>query len=443
MNTTTHSKRAQVNLRDSFWFLPTIYGLFSLVAVALVTWADNALLPLISKTIPNIFLTNQDIAKSLYSALITAILTMTTISFSTIMVVLTTYTTQFSPRTLQNFMKSRVTQHVLGVYSFGFIFTLLNLILLTEDKKQALASPFFTVVVSIVVLAFFILFIHHSARFVQVNNLIGEIRKSTSTIIDKTFTKKSHLDAGNWDEAEMEHMKKAKPGYMFATKSGYIQHIQVKELVNWAKRNNLLLDTHFYIGDYVQKGMPMFTYWTQEDDIECDEQECQEFLLIGNERTDLQDIEFSIQKLVEIAVKAISPGINDPHTAVNCINRIGSILAELGDKYDDIRYYADDDEQLRLIMEPNQFRDYLYASFYQIRIYGKHDISVMNAVLDALYRIAVVNKEPVKRDVWYFSKYMRSAIDEEGMAELDYKYYNKLLEKLAAACNQYMESERP
>lgn len=443
MNTTSNSKKAKVNIRDSFWFLPTIYGIISFFAVAIVTFADQALLPMISKAIPHLFLTNQDIAKSLYSALITAILTMTTISFSTIMVVLTTYTTQFSPRTLQNFMQSRVTQHVLGVYSFGFIFTLLNLILLTEDKKQALASPFFTVVVSIVCLAFFILFIHHSARFVQVNNLIGEIRKSTSAIIDKTFSKKSHLDASEWNETDISQLKGGKGQYVFASRSGYIQHVQVKELVHWAKENYLMLEAHFFIGDYVQKGMPLFTYWGQKGEVDCDTSQCNDFLLIGNERTDLQDIEFSIQKLVEIAVKAISPGINDPHTAVNCINRIGSILAELGDQYKEIRYYADDDEHLRLIMEPTHYSDYLYKSFYQIRIYGKHDISVMNAVLDALYRVAVVNKKPVKKEVWKFAEYMRSAIDEDALAELDYYYYKQLVDKLAIACDQYIESERP
>lgn len=103
---TPNSTRMRVNVRDSFWFLPMIYGIFSIISVILMTIADFYLLPLIQDFVPNIVLTNQDIASSLYSALITAILTMTTISFSTIMVVLTTYTTQFSPRTLQDFMKT-------------------------------------------------------------------------------------------------------------------------------------------------------------------------------------------------------------------------------------------------------------------------------------------------------------------------------------------------
>ncbi|MBM7554354.1 DUF2254 domain-containing protein [Thalassobacillus pellis] len=437
MNASAHSQKAKVNIRDSFWFLPTIYSLISIIAVTVVTVADYTLLPMIEKAIPDIFLTNQDIAKTLYGALITAILTMTTISFSTIMVVLTTYTTQFSPRTLQNFMKSRVTQHVLGVYSFGFIFALLNLILLTEDKKKALASPFFTVIVSIVCLAFFILFIHHSSRFVQVNNLIGEIRKNASDTIRQNFTKKQYIHARDWEKDDIEALTMGEVKYIYAEKSGYVQNINISGLVDWTKANDLLLEAQFFIGDYVQKGMPLFKYWPQADKTaELSPEESHPFLLVGNERTDLQDIEFSIQKLVEIAVKAISPSINDPHTAVNCINRIGSLLAELGSKYEVIRYYGDEEENLRLIMEPKHYQEYLYKSFYQIRIYGKHDISVMNGVLDALHRISAVNDKSVKEDVWKFGKYMMNAIDEDEMDELDYNYYKQIVEKLAAACHK-------
>lgn len=174
-----------LQVRDSFWFLPVIYSICSFVAVGVTTAIDVWLIAKIADSIPNVLLTNKGIAKSLYSSLITAILTMTTISFSTIMVVLTTYSSQFSPRTLQDFMRSKVTQHVLGVFSFGFVYVLMNLWLLGESKEKALLSPLFTVIVAIICLAFFILFIHHSSRWVQVNFLIGTIRNEASKVIKK------------------------------------------------------------------------------------------------------------------------------------------------------------------------------------------------------------------------------------------------------------------
>ncbi|WJE16902.1 DUF2254 domain-containing protein [Halobacillus sp. ACCC02827] len=432
MQKTPNSTRMRVNVRDSFWFLPMIYGIFSIISVILMTIADFYLLPLIQDFVPNIVLTNQDIASSLYSALITAILTMTTISFSTIMVVLTTYTTQFSPRTLQDFMKNRFTQHVLGVYSFGFIFALLNLLLLTEDKKKLMASPFFTVVVSIFCLAFFILFIHHSSRFVQVNNLISEIRDRTSGLIRKTYQDKSYKQSGEWSEDALHSIRAGEPFFINSKVTGYIQYIQIGPLIKWAKREDAVIEATFQIGDYIQKGMPLFKLWSRHE-VDND-QKCTEYLLIGNERVDSQDLEFSIEKLVEISVKAISPSINDPHTAINCINRIGSLLSELGREFKPYRYFIDADDELRLIMEPRHFEEYLYKSFYQIRIYGSHDISVMNGVLEALYKVALVNGNAVKEDVWRFTEYMQKAIEIDEN-ELDYAYYSKQVDKVKQACS--------
>ncbi|WP_181350218.1 DUF2254 domain-containing protein [Thalassobacillus sp. CUG 92003] len=424
-----------LKVRDTFWFLPAVYSVISLFAVFLVTAIDFWMIPSIKSAVPSILLTNTNIAKSLYSALITSILTMTTISFSTIMVVLTTYSTQFSPRTLQDFMKSRLTQHVMGVYSFGFIFSLLNLLLLNNGKEKGLLTPFFTVMVAIACLAFFVLFIHHSSRFVQVNNLIGKIRKSTSNMINQTFSNKKEHEASDWDEQELDNMKAPDYGTIYASQSGYMQNVEMNPLINWAKQHNVLLEANFQIGDYIQKSMPLFKFWKQEES-DFDENECNFYVMIGNERTDLKDIEFSIQKLVEISVKAISPSINDPHTAANCINRIGSLLAELGERYEPIRYYSDDEGALRFIMEPKSYQEYLYKSFYQIRTYGSHDLSVINGVMEALYKISVVNKQNVKDDVWRFAIYMDKVVDEDSLDELDHEHYRHQIDKLKQACNK-------
>ncbi|KHE71901.1 DUF2254 domain-containing protein [Halobacillus sp. BBL2006] len=431
-----NKEKIRVSVRDSFWFLPALYSVLSIISVSATSVLDFWLVPQVKESLPKIFLTEKSVAQTLYGSLITSILTMTTISFSTIMVVLTTYTTQFSPRTLQDFMKSRVTQHVLGVYSYGFIFALINLLLLGKDQS-GLVTPTLTVIVSIICLAFFIIFIHHSSRFVQVNNLIGQIRKSTSGIIEKTFTEKDYNESVEWDQEEINRLKQTGSNEIRANQSGYLQGIQYKPFLEWARSQGVVMEANFNIGDYIQKGMPIFYYWQlEENQQDISPEECIQYILIGNERTDIQDIEFSIQKLVEISVKAISPGINDPHTAVNCINRIGSLLAELASVYQPLKYYLDQEESLRLIMEPRTFQDYLYKSFYQIRIYGNHDISVMNGVLEALYKISVVNDKNVKEEVWRFGKYMMKAIDSEKLDDLDQKYYQEQAKKLAAACDQ-------
>lgn len=419
-----------LQVRDSFWFLPVIYSICSFVAVGVTTAIDVWLIAKIADSIPNVLLTNKGIAKSLYSSLITAILTMTTISFSTIMVVLTTYSSQFSPRTLQDFMRSKVTQHVLGVFSFGFVYVLMNLWLLGESKEKALLSPLFTVIVAIICLAFFILFIHHSSRWVQVNFLIGTIRNEASKVIKRTFEEKNYGGHQDWEHSEIDRLETKDKKTIFAKRSGYIQKIEYGYLIQWARQNNLILEANFQIGGYVPKGMPVFYFWSfGEKDYE--EQDHDQFIIIGDERTDIQDIEFSLQKLVEIAVKAISPSLNDPHTAINCVNRIGALLTELSENYRPITYYSDDNGELRLIMEQNTFKDYLYKCFYQIRHYGKNDISVMYSITEVLYKTAVVSKESIQKEIWEFNKYILEAIDVENLASLDYQHLKNITEKFA------------
>ncbi|RWZ52290.1 DUF2254 domain-containing protein [Halobacillus fulvus] len=438
-----NKERVWVNIRDSFWFLPALYSLWSFLMVIATSLIDEWVVPQIEGSLPPVLFMGKSVAQTLYGALITSILTMTTISFSTIMVVLTTYTTQFSPRTLQDFMKSRVTQHVLGVYSFGFVFVLLNLALIGSEDSQALLSPLITVVVSIICLAFFILFIHHSSRFVQVNNLIATIRDNTAVMIQKTFEEKEFKEAVDWDPSDLEGKRKADFREVLAEKNGYLQSVQFKAIINWAQNHDLLIESRFHIGDYIQKGIPLYRYWSQGEAIE--EKEGKEglaYLLIGNERTDIQDIEFSIQKLVEIAVKAISPGINDPHTAVNCINRIGSLLNELAEVYEPYRYYADEEGELRLVMEPRLYEDYLYKSFYLMRIYGCEDLSVMNGVLEALYKIALAQKEKVGSDVWRFAVYIVESVKISELDELDYERFRNQVQKVADACGEESDLER-
>ncbi|KGX90526.1 hypothetical protein N781_06955 [Pontibacillus halophilus JSM 076056 = DSM 19796] len=433
--TSNTSKKLKFSIRDTFWFQPSIYSVLAIVAVAISTALDLWFVPMISNVIPDLFLTNKSIASTLYGALITATLTMTTISFSSIMVVLTTYSSQFSPRTLQDFMTDRITQHVLGVYVFAFLYTLLNLILLTEDGKRMLITPFLTVVVTVISLGFFVLFIHHSARWVQVNNLIGKIQHETLNVIKQSFSDKKYGVHESWNEEEIRQLQHVERNDVPIQEAGYIQHMNLQPFIQYASENDFVVHLQFQVGDYVEKGETLFSYW-KNGEKEVDVNHSQDYILVGKERTNVQDIEFSIQKLVEIALRAISPGINDPHTAVNCINRIGTLLAELGRSYKYNKYYTDQEGQLRVIVDPKPYHEYLYKSFYQIRLYGKHDVSVMNGVLESMVKVAKVNGPAVKESVWNFSMYILRGIEEEGYDPYDLNLIQTIVDQLANVCNQ-------
>lgn len=286
------SEKLWLKLRSSFWFLPAIYGLIAIGLVFAVHNLDSWLIHHHKMQLPQVLLTSSDVAKELYSALVTAILTMTTISISVIMAVLTTYSSQFSPRTLQDFMRSSSTHHVLGFYSFGFIFALLHLILV--DKNSLVIGPIFMGLIAIMILGFFIYFIHYSARWVQVNHLIAKIRIDGSRVIHNTYKSREYLAYSNWNEEEVNEIKRKCTTLIHAKNPGYIQTIDFKNLVAWSRQHNAALILNVQVGDYVLEDYPLLHITVSED--QKYSKELHEYIIIDSERTDILDIEFSLQK---------------------------------------------------------------------------------------------------------------------------------------------------
>src|SRR5699024_6324160 len=155
--------KAWLNIRDSFWFMPAVYSVITLLIVIIISFADSWIVSLLKDTFLEDFIVEKDTARKLYSTLVTAILKMTTLSLSVIMIVLTTYATQSAQRILQHFMKSKFTQHILEIYCTGFIYSLLLLFLI--DDSEPLLGPIMMVLLALLNLGAFVYFIHHASRF--------------------------------------------------------------------------------------------------------------------------------------------------------------------------------------------------------------------------------------------------------------------------------------
>lgn len=430
-----NDSKTHINLRNSFWFLPVVYGIISVIVVGISTWIDIAFVSQLEGTYSNLFLASEKIAQSLYGPLVTAILTMTTISFSSIMVVLTTYSSQFSPRTLQDFISDRFTQHVLGIFVAGFIFALVNMLFLTGKDDRLLLSPVLTVLIAIACLLFFILFIHHSSSFVQVSNLIEKITRETLSLLD---TKEEMIEGERfegWDSWEKLELRDSDGVPIYSGKMGYIQEIQYDDLVKRAAQDDVIIRLNVVVGQYVKRGSLLGTVWMKENS-SFGKSSLLNRVAIGTERINTQDLEFSIQKLVEIALRAISPSVNDPHTAINCTNRLGSILYRIGEVYQPKETFFDSNKNLRVMTSPKSFFQYLYKSFYLIRHYGKDDVAVMNGVLEALILTAEGQREEIKSDVRKFHAYLMEGIDFEHYPELDKEFIMTTSKYLEEICKK-------
>jgi uncharacterized membrane protein len=444
MNTMKNTNKLLNTIITKFWFLPVIYSVLAFFLAILSIWLENNnTVERVKAYVPNVLLTDVFVTQTILGSFATAILTMTTITFSSIMVVLTTYSSQFSPRTLQDFISDRVTQRVLGVFVGGFLYSAFMLLFLKGlSPSELFVAPTLAVVIAVICISFFIFFIQHVATWIQVNNLIHTITtRAIKTINDTYLGSFVNRGEGNStsDKWEIEELIQFNEKFILSDDSGYLQTINLKALIKQTNKDDIIIQLQRQIGEYIVKQTPILVYWAK-DNKKVDHKKYLELLKLGSERVTTQDVEFGIQKLVEIALRAISPAINDPHTAINCINRLGTILATLAKTPFPDRHYFDTNKNLRVILEIRDFPEYLYKTFYQIRHFGKQDISVMAALVTALQFIAESNNDHDINDlVWEFSKYIISTIDVNQLHELDRNYINHKLTHLSRKTNHETE----
>ena len=422
-----------IRIRKSFWYLPSLYGFIAAILAILSTKLNVYIVnqEALFSIFPRVLFTDINLAQIILSSISASLLTMTTITFSTILVVLTTYLSEFSPRTLQNFITDHKTRSVLGIFVGGFIYSILLLLLLRETTTTTLfIVPAIAIFISITCLIVFVFFIHHVTNWIQVSNLIHTITLETIEKINKDLKdRKDVLEDAPWDDWESDEIKHITPTEYSINNAGYIQYIDIEGLVNQATKDDIIIRIEKQVNDYVDHDTPLLSFWTlSPHKIEGD---YYKFFVIGSEQAAVNDIEFGLTKIVEIGLRALSTGINDPNTAINCIENLGKILTKLGNKHIPNSYHNDDERNLRVIYNKPDFSDFLYQCFFQIRQAGFSDISVLSAGIKALTLVAQSNPKHIKEIVWEFAEYIIEGIDQDSLLSLDKRYVNKLLEALA------------
>lgn len=425
-------KRIVFKIQNKVWFLPGYYSIIAFLLAIIVAVIDTRYSNMLQTSFLSYFMTRVDLAITILSTLASSLLTMTTITFSTIMVVLTTYSSQFSPRTLEDFVTDKKTLRVLGIFMGGFIYSISTLFLIKYDTGNNLVfSATFGVVLAIFCLGFFVHFIHHVSLSIQVNRLIDRLTSDILKLVDNVETK-NNSDIKIQNELIDSNMKlnEDERACIFSHKIGYIQLIDDLGLLKLAESKNIIIRVEKMIGDYVTTNANIISIWNNEEPIE-DPDVYLKHIAVGKERNMLQDIEFGLQKIVEVALKALSPGINDPNTAIKCIIQLGMILTRIGTANIENTYYYDNEGNLRLIFEDKSYEELLYKTFYQLRHYSDHDVSVMGAMLNSLILIAEENAKPLKDKVWKFSNYILEGFKKDVLQPLDKQYINEKIKRLA------------
>jgi len=390
-------------LRTSFWFVPSAMALGAIGLAFAVVAIDDLIADGMLRMLSWVYTGGADGASLMLSTIAGSMITIAGVVFSMTLVALSLASSQLGPRLLRNFMRDPTNQLVIGTFVSTFVYCLLVLRTIRR-ADETLFVPHLAVTVGVLLalisLAVLIYFIHHVAVSIQADQVVARVGKELLEGIERLFpeqighaetTPESVADPG-WPDA---FDREGRP--IAATEDGYLNLINPDALMTLAMEEKLLIRLLRRPGQYIVMGRPLVMVWPGERANDELAKKVNDAFLLGDQRTAAQDIEFSVHQLVEIAVRALSPGINDPFTAITCVDRLGSALCKLAQRKLPSRYRFDEHGVLRIIARVPTFSDIVDAAFNQIRQHARADAAVTIRLLETIAVIARVVRMPLER----------------------------------------------
>jgi uncharacterized membrane protein len=301
----------------------------------------------------------------------------------------------FGPRLLRNFMQDTGNQIVLGTFIATFIYCLLVLRTIHgEGDGYSFFVPQLSVTVGTVLaiasMGVLIYFIHHASTIIQASHVITQVSGDLDKTIDRLFPEQIGHSAAkkSWQVGEIPANFQEEASPVKAAADGYLQAIDDDELMKITRKYNLLVRVKTRPGKFIIKGSDLALVLPGERVDRELTKLINDAFSVGKERTEYQDAEFPINQLVEIALRAISPAVNDPFTAIRCIDRLSAGLSRIAQRDFPSPYRYDGEHNLRVIVEVANFEGLVNSAFNQIRQYGCTDVAVTIRLLEAIAIIA-------------------------------------------------------
>lgn len=395
-------RQALEKLISSLWFLPALLTLLSVLLAGAMLWLDmnqrgaewvqdNAML-----------LSSTEGASRLLGTIAGSVISVAGVLFSITILVLSTASAQFGPRLIGNFMRHWATQMVLG--TFVGVFTYCLIVLRFVGVKEGFVPHVATNIGLLLgLISFFLLiyFTHHVATFIQVANVIDDVSHRMERTLQALFPERSSGDDNTPDReqhsqrvADIDADSAAVP----VETSGYLQLIEYESLLKQAQQKDVVIRLHYRPGHYMLRGTRLAGI-APADRLDDELVRClHQCTVVGTERTLDQDAEFAVHQLVEIALRALSPGVNDPFTAINCVDRLGSALAMIASRELPSRYLEDDQHALRVIGTPLTYAGIVNAAFNQLRQNAEGNAAVVFRMLEVFAELASLDLPDPFRD---------------------------------------------
>ena len=329
---------------------------------------------------------SPDAARQILTAIAAAVITVVGVVFSIVIVALTLTSTQFGPRMLRNFIRDRGTQVTLGTFVATFVYAVLALGAIGHGGPTFVPRISITVTLALMVadLALLIYFLHHITIQIQLPHVIAGIAADLAAAIELQAAPEA-ADSGIV-AARLTADLHGPGGEVAAPRSGYLQYIQHRQLVRLAAELGVVIHLRYRPGHFLVQGHPCATVWPARAASQV-EREMARAHVAGPYRTLAQDVSFGLDQLVEIAIRALSPAVNDTFTALTCIDWIGDSLYKVTGRWHPTRVYRDAAGIVRLVTTETTYQRLVQRAFEKIRQASRGMPAIMIRQLDALGKI--------------------------------------------------------
>jgi uncharacterized membrane protein len=382
-------RSAMYALRGGFLIRPLAIAMILGAAGAVLSSLEEAI-PGISAWIPStLFPSHEDpgVAQVILSSIATSIMTVVSIVFAILLMTLTLASTQFSPRILVGFVRDRTTQGTLGVFLGTFAYCMAAL-----PAARALPHPFVPVAavtgamaLALVCVGWLIYFINHISQSISVNHIVDRIARETEMVIEEFMP----YPRGPFQLPDRSEASSAEHGAAILNRqSGYIRYVNINRLVALAKAYQICVHLERRVGRFVPAGVPLMRV-SKPERVPADRAlHLIAAFDIGPARTMQQDVEFGIIQIVDIALRAMSPAVNDPSTAISCVDQLSRIMILWTSRIPPPSHYYAPPHVLRLFVPWMSFDGLLDTAFEQIRHYAVADVAVSLRLLRAFDDVA-------------------------------------------------------
>jgi len=380
-------------LRTNLWLVPAV-EVSAAIGLFVTTYAIDRAVYRSGSELPSWVISGSaDAARQILTALAAAVITVVGVVFSIMIVTLTLASTQFGPRMLRNFIRDRGTQLTLGTFVATFVYAMLALVAIGPGPHgDFVPHVSITVTLALVVvdIAVLIYFIHHIATSIQLPNVIAAIARDLSRAIAHEGTyggpHARALPQMGPSVSEIERRMNEAGGIVLAPASGYLQHIHHQTLVRIAAKSHAAVRLHHRPGHFIVQGQPLATVWPAEmaDDVA---RGLRRAHVAGPSRTLSQDVAFAVDQLVEIAIRALSPAVNDTFTALTCIDWLGESLTRVPPHWQPQRVHRDSHGFIRVITVHIGYGRLIERAFDKVRQAGRGMPAVLIRQLEVLTRL--------------------------------------------------------